>query len=256
MTTADEQWQLTGDRAELYERYAVARHLRPIAEEFLHRVPVHEHDRGLDAACGTGIVARLVAPRLRAPGNVVGLDLNEGMLAVARRLAPDIEWRQGDLMALPFDDAQFTLALCQQGLQFVTDRLRALQEMRRVLAPGGRLALNLFGAPSRFHVALADGLARFADATAARSSLAPFAFPDSRPWWPSSPTPVSAMYNSALLTFAPRRAHPDLAARVQRRAALRRVRGGDEFGGTRRDAARHRCRAEGPVGCRQLRRAL
>lgn len=180
--TPDEQWQLTHDRAERYERYAVARHLRPIAEELLRRVPVHPDDRVLDAACGTGIVARLVASQRQAPDSIIGLDLNEGMLAVAGRLgresATTIEWRQGDLMALPFDDAWFTLALCQQGLQFVPDRLRALNEMHRVLAPGGRLALNLFGAPSAFHIALARGLARFGAAKAARLSLAPFAFPD------------------------------------------------------------------------------
>jgi SAM-dependent methyltransferase len=102
----------------------------------------------------------------------------EGMLAVAQRLADaaglGIGWRQGDLCALPFDAAQFDLVVCQQGLQFVADRPKALLEMRRVLAPGGRLALNVFGTPSRFHTALAHSLAKFADASTARLSLAPF----------------------------------------------------------------------------------
>jgi ubiquinone/menaquinone biosynthesis C-methylase UbiE len=174
-----EQWQLTGSGAQRYEQYAVGRHLRPIAEEFLRRVHVRETDRVLDLACGTGIVARLVAPRVRSPGTVVGLDLNEGMLAVARQLAEKtdltIEWRQGDATALPFNDAVFDRVLCQQGLQFIPDKPRALREMHRMLARGGELALNVFGAPSRFHAALARGLAKFADAPAARLSLAPFA---------------------------------------------------------------------------------
>lgn len=173
-----EQWQLSGSGPECYERFAVGRHLLPVAQEFIGRVPVREQDDVLDAACGTGIVARLLCQRSPHPRRVTGLDLNAGMLAVAQRLADaaglGIEWRQGDLCALPFNDARFDLVACQQGLQFVADRPKALLEMRRVLAPGGRLALNVFGAPSRFHTALANSLTKFADASAARLSLAPF----------------------------------------------------------------------------------
>ncbi len=175
-----EQWQLVGSGPEHYERFAVGRHLRPIAEEFLRRVPVREQDHVLDAACGTGIVARLLCGQIPRPRQITGLDLNEGMLAVAQRLGDEaglgIEWRRGDLSALPFDDATFDLVVCQQGLQFVPDKSKALQEMRRVLVPGGRLALNVFGAPSRFHAALARGLAKFMDSSVAQLSLAPFAF--------------------------------------------------------------------------------
>jgi ubiquinone/menaquinone biosynthesis C-methylase UbiE len=173
-----EQWQLAGSGPECYERFAVGRHMRPIAEELLRRVPVQEHAHVLDAACGTGIVARLLCAQVPRPRQVTGLDLNEGMLAVARQLGDEaglgIEWRQGDLCALPFGDAEFDLVVCQQGLQFVADKPKALREMCRVLMPGGHLALNVFGAPSRFHAALAQGLATFADASAAKLSLAPF----------------------------------------------------------------------------------
>ena len=176
--TLAEQWQLAGSGPECYERFAVGRHLRPIAEEFLRRVPVSESDRVLDAACGTGVVARLLCAQVPRPRQVTGLDLNNGMLAVAQRLGDDagldIDWRQGDLCALPFEDAKFDLVVCQQGLQFVADKPQALREMRRVLTPSGRLALNVFGAPSRFHAALAQGLAKFAEASAAKLSLAPF----------------------------------------------------------------------------------
>jgi ubiquinone/menaquinone biosynthesis C-methylase UbiE len=174
-----EQWQLAGSGPECYERFAVGRHMRPIAEEFVRRVPVREGDRVLDAACGTGIVARLLCGHRPRPRRVTGLDLNADMLAVARRIGDSdglgIEWRQGDLRALPFADAQFEVVMCQQGLPFVADKPLALREMRRVLVPGGRLALNVFGAPSRFHAALARGLAKFGDASAATISLAPFA---------------------------------------------------------------------------------
>jgi len=96
----------------------------------------------LDVACGTGIVARQAAPLVGADGQVVALDMNPAMLAVARALpAPSgatIHWREGDAMDLPFEDGAFDVVLCQHGLQFVPDRARAVREMRRVLAPGGR----------------------------------------------------------------------------------------------------------------------
>jgi SAM-dependent methyltransferase len=79
---------------------------------------------------------------------VVGLDLNPGMLAVARALPPasvtPLEWYEGNVSALPFPDAAFDLVLCQQGLQFFPDRLAALREMHRVLAPDGRMAASVW----------------------------------------------------------------------------------------------------------------
>ena len=63
------------------------------------------------------------------------------MLTVARRVRPDIEWRQGDACALPFDDGSFDTVLSQMALMFVPDRAAALREMARVVAPGGTVAL-------------------------------------------------------------------------------------------------------------------
>ncbi|MFM9888394.1 MAG: class I SAM-dependent methyltransferase [Burkholderiales bacterium] len=177
--TLAEQWQISGSGPENYERFAVGRHMRPIAERFLEHIPLRAGDRVLDIACGTGIVARLAAAKIAPPGRIVGLDLNDGMLATAKRLADEaglsIVWKQGDATALPFADAEFDVVLCQQGLQFISDKRRALREMRRVLSPGGMVGLNVFGKPSRFHAALADGLAKFlGDVTVATLSLAPF----------------------------------------------------------------------------------
>ena len=95
----------------------------------------------LDVACGTGIVARTAADRLAGTGRVVGLDLNAAMLAVARRVRPDLEWRQGDVAALPFPHGAFDRVLCQMALMFFPDRAAALREMARVAAPGGVVAV-------------------------------------------------------------------------------------------------------------------
>jgi SAM-dependent methyltransferase len=95
----------------------------------------------LDVACGTGIVARTVADRVGDSGQVVGVDLNEAMLTVARRVRPDLDWRQGDVAALPLPDASFDAVLCQMAMMFFPDRAAALHEMARVTRPGGVIAL-------------------------------------------------------------------------------------------------------------------
>jgi ubiquinone/menaquinone biosynthesis C-methylase UbiE len=146
-TTKDEGWQLAGKSAEAYERYLVPALFTASAERLLDLAGVKEGDRVLDVACGTGIVARRAVPRAGAAGKVVGLDLNGDMLEVARTASagtrPAIEWRQGNAAELPFPDGVFDIVLCQQALQFFTDRPKAFREMHRVLAPQGRLALSV-----------------------------------------------------------------------------------------------------------------
>ncbi len=105
--------------------------------------------------------------------SVTGIDLNEGMLNVARNNA-QVEWRQGSVIELPFDADTFDVVLCQQGLQYFPDRAKAMGEMTRVLVPGGRLALNVWGALERqpFHAAVIGAIGIFlgADAQAAFDS--------------------------------------------------------------------------------------
>ena len=92
-------------------------------------------------ARSTGIVARTAAERVGTTGRVVGLDLNEAMLAVARRLRPDLDWRHGDAGALPFPDRSFDAVTCSFGLMFFPDRGAALREMSRVGASDATVAL-------------------------------------------------------------------------------------------------------------------
>jgi len=96
--------------------------------------------RVLDVACGTGVLAREVVSRTGPSGYVAGVDPDPGMLAVARTLAPSVDWREGDAESLPFPHRSFDAVVSQFGLMFFADRHRAIREMLRVLAPGGRLA--------------------------------------------------------------------------------------------------------------------
>jgi demethylmenaquinone methyltransferase/2-methoxy-6-polyprenyl-1,4-benzoquinol methylase len=99
---------------------------------------VRPGDRVLDACCGTGDLA---VADVRAGGRVVGLDFSERMLERARRKAPAVEWVRGDLLELPFGDGSFDAATVGFGVRNVADLERALRELRRVLRPGGRLAI-------------------------------------------------------------------------------------------------------------------
>ena len=102
------------------------------------RAVVRPGDRVLDACCGTGDLA--VAAR-RAGATVVGLDFSARMLERARRKDASIEWVQGDLLELPFEDGSFDSATVGFGVRNVADLERALAELRRVLRPGGRLGI-------------------------------------------------------------------------------------------------------------------
>lgn len=121
-------------------------------------------ERVLDVACGTGVVARVAAKHVGPTGRVVGVDLNPGMIAVARALpAPvgaPIEWLEQSALDLQLKDASFNAVLCQQGLQFFPDKAVALKEMLRVLDHGGRLALSVWNSTGLYNNAVGDALAR------------------------------------------------------------------------------------------------
>jgi len=103
------------------------------------REAVRPGDRVLDACCGTGDLA--VAARKAGAGSVVGADFSERMLERARRKAPELEWVQADVLALPFEDASFDAAVVGFGVRNVDDLDTALRELRRVLRSGGRLGI-------------------------------------------------------------------------------------------------------------------
>ncbi|HET9309868.1 MAG TPA: methyltransferase domain-containing protein [Actinomycetota bacterium] len=102
--SATETFQISIERAEAYEAQLVPALFEEWAGRLVVATGVSPGHRVLDVACGTGIVARTAAGPVGGGGNVVGLDLNEEMLTVARRVRPDLEWRQGDAARLPFPD--------------------------------------------------------------------------------------------------------------------------------------------------------
>ncbi len=139
--------------ADLYEQILVGPLFQPWVEPLLQDIELKPGDRVLDIACGTGIVARIAQERLDSTGSVVGVDINPQMLAVAQRVAPTIDWRQGDAGALPLQDGEaFDVVLCQQGFQFFPDRAAAAHELRRALVKGGRLGVSTWRPDEEFPV--------------------------------------------------------------------------------------------------------
>lgn len=176
-----EQWQLAGNAPEVYAHHLVPAIFGPWAPILNDCVAPQPGEQVLDIACGTGVVTRVAAERVGAMGRVSGLDLNPGMLAMARALPPPtgapVTWHEGRAEALPFPDASFDVVFCQLGLQYFPDRPAALQEMRRVLRPTGRVAVLVWRPiqHSPGFALLADALAQHVSAEAATMMRAPFA---------------------------------------------------------------------------------
>jgi len=135
-----------------YERYFVPAIGAPLAADLVRAAALSPGHRVLDVACGTGIVARLASQQTDAIGTIAGLDVNPGMVAVAHSSTPSdvaIKWYEASANEMPLPDESFDVVLCQMGLQFMPDKRAALKEIWRVLAPGGRLILNVPGPTPR-----------------------------------------------------------------------------------------------------------
>jgi ubiquinone/menaquinone biosynthesis C-methylase UbiE len=180
------QWQVAGSAPEVYQRDLVPAVFGPWAPVVVELAHPRPGERVVDIACGTGIVARVAAARVGASGSVAGVDLNPGMLDVARSVATTsqpaapIQWHEGSADKLPFPEGLFDIAYCQLGLQFFADRPTALREMRRVLVAEGRLALMVWSniRESPGFAALAEILERNIGPAAASIMRAPFGLSD------------------------------------------------------------------------------
>lgn len=139
--------------AEVYEQYLGRSIADPFTHVLLEIAAPKQGESVLDLASGTGSIARHVAPMVGRDGRVVAVDLNPAMLAVGRAApAPagaTIEWQEGDAVSLDLPTDAFDLIVCQQGLQFFSDRTAAAQEIRRVLRPSGRVVISVWQALAR-----------------------------------------------------------------------------------------------------------
>lgn len=170
-----------GSAAENYQKYFVPTIGRPSAAGLIEAARLEPGETVLDVACGTGVVTRLAREAVGSEGRVTGLDVNPGMLAVARASTPDemdIDWIEAPAEDIPLPDDAFDVVLCGMGLQFFDDRVAGLREMRRVLSDDGRAVLNLPGPiPPVFQV-FERGLERHLGPEAAGFAAAVFSLHD------------------------------------------------------------------------------
>lgn len=132
--------------ADSYEQLLVPALFGEWADRLADAAEIRPGQRVLDVACGTGVLARTVARRVGPTGSVSAIDANPGMLAVARRVSPGIDWREGSAESLPYDGDTFDAVVSQFALMLFSDPEGALGEMRRVLKPDGHLVAAVFGA--------------------------------------------------------------------------------------------------------------
>ena len=170
--------QIAGARA--YEALHVPALFEQWCPRLLVAAGVEPGQRVLDVACGTGVLARAAAARVGPAGHAVGVDPGPGMLAVARELAPSVEWRQATAEALPFPDKSFDAVVSQFGLMFFSDRTQAMREIARVLKPGGGVAVAVWDSLERSaaYPIEVELLERLAGPAAANALRAPFVLGD------------------------------------------------------------------------------
>jgi len=168
------------EAAQVYENLFVPAEFQEWAPRMVAAAQIRSGQRVLDVACGTGVLAREAARCVGPTGSVAGLDLDPGMLAVAARRSPEIEWRQGRAESLPYANDSFDAVVSQFGLMFFPDRSLALREMLRVLASRSRIAVAVWDSLDNTP-AYADFVAlleRVAGPGAADALRAPFALGD------------------------------------------------------------------------------
>jgi len=126
---AAKTYHLSTKAAEGYEQQKVPSLFGPMAKATLDVVSLPDGAQIIDVACGTGIISKVASERLAGQGRIVGTDLNPAMIEVARRTMPAthhrIEWFTCDVTELPFEDGEFNVAFCQQGLQFFPDNTKS-----------------------------------------------------------------------------------------------------------------------------------
>lgn len=134
-----------GSIPEKYDKYLTPLFFEPYADDLISRIKGREYDSILELACGTGRVTMNL--RREFPGSkLTATDINPDMLSVARKNVthPNVVWDTVDMQEIPFDDSSYDLIVCQFGVMFVPDKVKAFKEIYRVLKPGGRFVFNVW----------------------------------------------------------------------------------------------------------------
>ena len=159
---SDSDKVFAGSIPEIYETYLVPLIFEPYAADVANRLRLRGVWRVLEVAAGTGVVTRALAGALDDAASIVATDLNAAMLrqASAKGTKRPVKWCVADSGNLPFDDSAFDAVVCQFGVMFFPDKVRAYAEARRVLRPGGVLVYSVWDrlAENEFAQVVTDAL--------------------------------------------------------------------------------------------------
>ncbi|MEM7800946.1 MAG: class I SAM-dependent methyltransferase, partial [Chloroflexota bacterium] len=143
MTVMD-KGQVTSSAAEVYEAFYLPAIFQQWTPTMIEAAKIGPGQSVLDVACGTGVLARGVYDAVGASGSVTGLDINPGMLDVARTKNSDISWVEHRAEKMPFEVGRFDAVVSQFGMMFFEDRKAVVSQMLRVLKPGGTLTVAVW----------------------------------------------------------------------------------------------------------------
>ena len=139
--------RFNGSIPQHYEDYLTSFLFDGFAEDIVGRIKKIQSGNVLELASGTGSLTQLLHKRLPYTVQLTASDLENGMLEIAKKKLDNsnINWATVDMTDIPYEDNSFDTIVCQFGLMLVPEKLKALQEMHRVLKPGGQLLLNVWG---------------------------------------------------------------------------------------------------------------
>lgn len=168
--------QVSATAAETYDTFFVPALFDQWPDRVLDTAGLRSAERVLDVGCGTGVLARAAARRLAGAGSVTGVDINEGMLAVARRAREPVTWQLSAAECLPFPAHSFDRVASQFALMFFADRTAGLEEMARVTRPGGTVTIATWASvdQSPGYAAMVRLLERLFGDEPAAALMAPF----------------------------------------------------------------------------------
>jgi SAM-dependent methyltransferase len=165
MTKVSQDAGFAGAISKLYETHLVPMLFESYAADIASRLTSDPPARLLEIAAGTGVVTRALAHTLPDSVSIVATDLNPDMIEQAYKVGTSrpVEWRQADVMKLPFGDATFDAVVCQFGVMFFPDKAKAYAEVHRVLKPDGVFMFNVWDEieENDFARAVSDALKSF-----------------------------------------------------------------------------------------------